>query len=521
MSTWRLSTIVLSLVLTVAACGDSAADDGGAGSSATAGSGGLAGAGAAGAAGTGGFAGTGAAGAAGTGAAGSAGTMAEEDFVPFEGGTRIYEHVLNLVDEAAADQLEAYLKEEAFSLELAARKFYAYFGDDYDYLFLVPDRELGTQLSAAHNSVRNPAIPGTGIESLPPHLEYYSAARLSAVIPTDFLFDGFPAIHHEVAHRYANHLDPSLGFGKDGAIELGTHWGLTSVFGQLGGFDGSTLRCETPAGALPPACTPLPSGRTRYVMSNYAPNTNSFQGVPYAPLELYLMGLIPKSEVPTSFQVLVDGETDFSTIGDADDEMMAAEASSVGEILLDDIIALHGERTLLPASERHFTSAFVVVSRAPASESVLAQVSRWAEIFGNHVSGPWDSFEEATGGRATLDARLGARRAQADPLVTPDLSHRVAGAACDVIEQDCGAGMACRAFADPFCQAAGSGTQGEACQSGTGCAAGFDCNNGVCIAHCTLLPNHPKNCGTLCPPLRIAYPRTLDDSQYLGGICWQ
>lgn len=78
-----------------------------------------------------------------------------------------------------------------------------------------------------------------------------------------------------------------------------------------------------------------------------------------------------------------------------------------------DIVARHGEVPLLAEEQRAYTAAFIVVSDAPASDAVMATVSEWQEVFGNHREPPPGSgqmsFEAATENRATLSTRLGRR----------------------------------------------------------------------------------------------------------------
>src|SRR5262249_38078260 len=153
----------------------------------------------------------------------------------------------------------------------------------------------------------------------------------------------------------------------------------SSVHGQLGGFDEASLRCADPLGALPPDCVAGADGKTRYVVDIFAPNVNS--GSPYAPLELYLMGLLPAQEVPDHV-LLLDAARMLTDTFDEAAGTVQVEASGLTELSFADIVARHGMKPALPEAERAMRAAFVVVSSAPASDAVMEQVGRWSATFG-------------------------------------------------------------------------------------------------------------------------------------------
>lgn len=453
------------------------------------------------------------------GASGMDGAGGDNELIPLPGDSRIYADVFNLVDAEAEAQLLGYLELKVQELTLPAQRFYEVFPDAYDFLFFITDRETGG-VSAALDSVRRQAIPGTGVAEHTPMLDYYSTERLRSVVGVQRSPGSFPPLAHELAHNWANFLDRSLGFGRHGDGQVGAHWGLTSVFGQLGGFDGSTLRCETPKGAMPPDCMPLASGRFRYVLGYFDPYTNSSQRVAYAPLELYLMGLTPLSEVPESFMVLTDGAIDPASFDDADgNNTLIVEASGVGEIRMADVVAIHGERVPATEEDKHFSSAFVVVSATPASDEVMAEVDSWAAIFGDRMPhNTWWSFARYTGGRATLDTRLGPRRAIDDPLVIPQPPEPIR---CDLLLQDCEAGMGCYFGTTAMCGTAGSLQAGEPCVSDSDCALGNACSFGasrLCAPYCDPLDaGSAQACATLCPGAFVEL--TDEDAVDVGAMC--
>jgi len=102
---------------------------------------------------------------------------------------------------------------------------------------------------------------------------------------------------HELMHGYV----ASMQGRSRSLIPSGNagHWGFSSVGGQLGGWDAATLSQVsrgTYQAYAPKAKTVegLSSGNGGFGIGGYADNSH-----PYAPLELFLMGLAPKSELPS------------------------------------------------------------------------------------------------------------------------------------------------------------------------------------------------------------------------------
>lgn len=265
------------------------------------------------------------------------------------------------------------------------------------------------------------------------------------------------------------------------------------------------LRCQTPANAMPPSCTAQAGGRIRYVTGPFAPQTNTFRSVPYAPLELYLMGLAPASEVPPSIQMLTAAK-----VVSSDTKSVVVEASGVTTLAFSSITARHGTPRMLPASERHFGTAFVVVSAAPADDSVLSGVADFAAAFGKRkVIAGWSSFEEHTGGRATMDTTLHARRAAGTAVPTPRKPLT-----CDTIAQDCSRPeLGCYMAPPAVCALSGGVAAGKPCDAVFACAPGLDCVSGpsspttyVCKPYCD--PNDGSSasaCAKLCPVNHLTF----------------
>lgn len=239
-----------------------------------------------------------------------------------------------------------------------------------------------------------------------------------------------------------------------------------------------------------------------------------FKGVPYAPLELYLMGLVPVTDLPATFPLLED-----ASVVDLDPRADTAliEASGLGAIETSAIVARHGERAPTPEAERHFTAAFVVVTSAPANLAFLDRVVEWQETFGGHApdDGLVSSFAEHTGGRATLTTRIGRRRTSSDPAPPS------AAPVCDPFAQDCASPLlGCYDFEAPECLPSGGLPAGASCEFTNDCAPGSECGSfgsapSTCVRYCD--PNDdasPRACSALCPG---AYVEVRGSDQTLVG----
>ncbi len=415
-----------------------------------------------------------------------------------------YKTIVNVVDAKAVAEIESVLSKTDATKDytIAVTDFYAAYPDEYDFIYLILDHEIPTTKVSASFAVANrPVIQGTGIERPSSGAGYPSRGRLKGVAGFQYAGNLIPPFAHETAHYWANHLDPALGFGKDHDNDYGTHWGPTSVYGELGGFNGATLKCSQPAGALPPACQAEANGRYRYTTSTFGANTNSFMLLKYAPLELYMMGLVGQSEVATSFSLLQDASV-ISYDSAADTTLV--EAAGIGQITMASIIARHGVRAAAAETDKHFTSAFVLVTAAPASQAVLDNVVMYQETFGNHqlLSGTSISFETLTGGRATLETRIGRKRTSSDPAPLTPIATT-----CNVLKQDCGRdNVGCYDLDTPTCYESMGKALGAACQytndcvPGAGCLPSLTSGNLYCAAYCD--PSSTTSavaCSKLCP----------------------
>ena len=435
-------------------------------------------------------------------------------------GSRVYRSILNLVDADTVAALDQFIEtgvdnssgtSEPPALAQRTEAFYQLFGNDYDFLIFVADHDVPGTIAGKCTTVNRPAIPGTGLD-MPLYMSgMQDRTRLKGLIGVEMVADPttqYPPFAHEVMHLWGNHLDTALGLG----VESESHWGATSVHGVLGGFDESTLECVNPAGAKPPDCQPESTGRYRYRAELFGLNANlTTDEFSYAPLELYLMGLLSASEVPSRFLHLLDGAVVIDPEA-ASNGQTIVEASGTAEIQFADIVARHRERPAVPEDQRHFRAAFVLATTEPAPDDILDIVADWAAGFGGRKQGQAipRSFAEMTGGRATMDTELG----QAGAAVP---GGQLPGSGCDLIAQDCDPGLSCSIYGtETRCMVTGTGARDEVCISPDDCGPGLACVSspanpsvGQCAPYCDGINDDlPQSCETLCPLAQVDH---LDD----------
>ena len=476
----------------------------------------------------GGGASAGEAGQAGDGGAGGE-RNPQGEAVPLPAGSREFNGIVNLVDAAAAAELEQVLTAQTsvfitlrHDLTKGVNLFLKHYQESYDFVLLFTDHAIsGSGLEGVFEPITRKAMPGGTSEFEIAASDYTTTGRTKGVIALQYNVGVFPPIAHEIAHYWAVDLDSRFGFGLGLGVNYGQHWGFAGVAGQLGGFDAATLKCQTPAGASPPACTALASGRTRYVVGTFAPQSNVFLGIPYSPLELYLMGLGTAAEVPASFPMLTDGQVVAGSENQTT-KTLVVEGASLTTLKFSDITARHGTVTRLPAAARNFSAAFVVLTTKPASDAVMTEISRWAAIFGaRETAAGLPSFAAHTGNRATLETRLGARRTVAEAVPAPR-----APLTCSALTQNCPRPeLGCYVYPPAFCALSGGIKLDQPCNAAFACAPGLDCVAGastptsyVCKPYCDPINTTAANaCQKLCPSTYLTFKDTAGAS--LGGLC--
>ncbi len=291
-------------------------------------------------------------------------------------------------------------------LTALSREFYRHYKDEFDLLVFIahnPYRimdqwEVGRR--GTMSVVRNAEL-GTGSSTVDVGGVFGSEHRLRGVISLihpELIFSDSMLLH-EIMHLWYNDLEviPTVTF---------SHWGFSSVGGQLGGFRLDDL-------------TSL--GEGKYSAGNFAPQ-RAKTSVPYSPLEMYLAGWIPPEEV-LDIWVAEDGSWLMRERSgrrpqhqkDADGDWIFT-ASQISTWSIEQIIEKLGPRTpTFELSQKEFRIAFVLVTdgEEPIDEVYLDATQLFIEEFTKKSSvSTWFkrearddilNFWEATRGIATLD----------------------------------------------------------------------------------------------------------------------
>jgi hypothetical protein len=303
-----------------------------------------------------------------------------------DASTRLSTHVMNVADPAlfAAD---AGSNDAAVVPRLLQQ-----FGDQFDFVDIVFDRS--TVANRYHYVVRN-AVSGIGLGANDLGAAYGSAARLKGVtvFPGMTFFDAGARAHsHELGHQWINYLpQPALAVGAP-------HWPLSTLASGTMGF---SIPGSGAGGDYPCTLTPTAGGLAA------TPHTGPYL---FKDLDLYLMGLLPASEVATHYVFKIQSSAlSFSCEGTIPDNQFIA-------VSIADVLAAAGARSpAFPEAQRDYTVGVIVVGDAPLSDEAMAFYDFFArraearvplavhEGLVQQVEAP---FFVQTGGRGTLTSRL-------------------------------------------------------------------------------------------------------------------
>jgi len=273
----------------------------------------------------------------------------------------------------------------------AYQKLYSVFPDVFDFASLMPGMQIFRPADLHENVPYNNGVSNQvahiGRTVLDNSANFGSSGRLKSV--TYSSFGSIAIMDHELAHTWGMAIGKDLGLIKeeDMHAELG-HWNrMTDIGGQMSAvYLGDGLAGHFAYNG---------DGTWRLI-----PNTAN---QPYAPLELYLMGLIPSSEIPDIHVLHAPDLTDPEHI----------TAESYDTITARQIVeSADGER--MPSaseSQKDFRMAFIVTQDLPYNDAAYAYfsllskelMSREPPKEGSYLA----PFYWATGGRATLSTYLG------------------------------------------------------------------------------------------------------------------
>ena len=296
-----------------------------------------------------------------------------------------------------------------------SKTFYRNFADQYDFLVVFSNFEFDTgDAKAFYVGVRNDT-KGLGQQLFDNSPHFGSAGRLQGYIdmaalsryhlePSDPRFEEvMRVLAHELLHRWAAHVHFMDGTGQRNASLLGrddAHWSFL-----------------------------LDTGGSVEYGNRWVDNGNgTFTSKPdrqfYSPLDLYLMGMLKKEEVPPFFYIESAG-TDAGRLPEAGVTISGVRR----EVTVDQVIAAEGSREPgADAAQKQFRLGFVLLTRpgAGVSDDDVRAVNAVRQTFETRLAA-------LTGGRALAHAFLEPKRlAQAADPSLPSPAQPSPGATADV-----------------------------------------------------------------------------------------
>ncbi|MEE4331121.1 MAG: choice-of-anchor X domain-containing protein, partial [Wenzhouxiangella sp.] len=281
-------------------------------------------------------------------------------------GSQWTDHAVNLVMDTEA-------LEGANWIPAVTERFYAEFADRYDFLYLFPDWVFS--IGAAFMTVVHNDVEGIGLEAIDRRSEFGSDGPLQGIVASRY--SSTPPLLHETMHRWGNYLNPPFR----GCC----HWLYSSVDGQLGGFEPGTL---------------VDNQDGTYSVQGLATLGYSDDTLPYAPLELYLAGLLSIDSVP-AIDIAVNAQPAGAFGTFTADEILQIDG--------DDLIDQFGPRTPdFASSQKNFKGAFVGISSEPLNQATMTFLDRLSQGFSGTAFGCSTTldFNEATGGVGSMETLI-------------------------------------------------------------------------------------------------------------------
>lgn len=258
---------------------------------------------------------------------------------------------------------------------------YEQFKDDFDVLFFTQNQENAPNGSASTQMDAKNTVQGIGKGLFNNSSLYGSAGKLESTVHLNALtgMRNGPSLH-EFFHHWGNSL-------AQFPTTYGSHWGASSVKGVLGGFDSNSL---------------VDLGGGSWQVAPFSEFTGAGNTTPFAPLELYLMGLIPAADVPDT-KIAIN----FANYSQNTATTATFTATSISNKTSAQIVVDNGAR--IPDStnsQKSFKGLHVVLTKTPLANPLWARMDEDTHRFSRaSASGtaPLLNFWEATGGRATLE----------------------------------------------------------------------------------------------------------------------
>jgi len=290
------------------------------------------------------------------------------------------------------------------SVKIFSDIIYQRFKDNFDFIFIITNnathpsnQPYGVNFGVSNN------VKGIGVDIYNNGWGSTSAKLKSFMfLPYKDAISYGPTLH-EICHNWANYIPKGTFKTIDGnqaslpeMDALDGHWGFASTNGQLGGFDLATLQTLTDA----PNHYHAQSGTN----TSFGLFANGGNSLAYSPIELYMMGLAAKSEVPdiTVFSGLTVDGNDFFNKGNF-------FATIKKTLSLDQIITQSGIGERVPdyqSSQKEFRAIVAVVSPNALTSAEWTSYEKSVNDFFKKSNDETSlfNFYEATKGRGWIKA---------------------------------------------------------------------------------------------------------------------
>lgn len=294
----------------------------------------------------------------------------------------------HLVNIAEPSFFKGVREAEGRAIGQICKRFYAYFPDNYDFInvvFAIPHHE-----NRHHFAVRND-IKGIGMQSFDRGRDFGSKRRLKgiSVFPIPTFFDGAsPDYQHELGHQWINHL-PVHPFNQ--GIP---HWPLSDLAKGIMGYGSRSQGLDF-------GYDLRPDGDGYTLIRSVRPKE-------FTDLDLYLMGLIPATEVGT--HIVFNNQNQNPSGG----KLVGSVTPVTAQMIVEQI----GPR--IPNSQqspKEFRIATVIVSEEPLPEEAMRLYDYFAARAEEIKAVPFSSgfaraialpFHLSTGKRGSLITKIDA-----------------------------------------------------------------------------------------------------------------
>ena len=291
------------------------------------------------------------------------------------------------------------LPDDAF-FQTVDNQIYSHFKDEFDFIYYICNTvDMGISV-AGFNSPVQLDVDGLGRARFDNTANYGSSGKLKAnIVITNYrgMYAEGPFLHETFHYWGAMDIGQEHG-SPTGSYTDNSHWGISSVDGSIGGFrldllqrnvDGDPTKYKAGCSAVEQYGEQNPLRFTQAGVSNQY----------YPPLELYMMGLIPTTEVEP-IHIFKGVKAPANTWSEG-----TFYAESEETVTIDDIVAKHGARQ--PASsqaQKQFRGLAVIVTESPVADNQWKDIIE--DIQNQEKQGqPTQSrpnFYMATGQRATM-----------------------------------------------------------------------------------------------------------------------